>query len=118
MNILYDITTTYSYWKLGTGNPFSGGCCGYDLVAIASDGTVVGRVATKPVGAVDITEAEWNALQAAITAHGEQIVADGEAWLAAQKADENALLVSARSKLVAGIPLSVEEAAIITRGLQ
>lgn len=118
MSIIPGTTTTHSFWKLGDGNIFSGGSIGYDSITTRdSDGETLYQSSCRPAGAVDITEAEYEAIKAAIIADGEQVVADGDAWLAAQKADEDALLVSARAKLVAGTPLSAEEAAIITRGL-
>jgi len=110
-------TTVYTYWKLGSGNPFTGGCCGFDSVTTNSDGVVIGRVLTKPDGAVEISEEEWNDLQQEIVVQGEQIVLDGEAWLHAQKTQEHSLLLSARNKLTQGVPLDPNEATILTGGL-
>lgn len=118
MSMIYDTTTTYTYWKVGTGNPFdAGGYCGFDSVTTAADGTVVGRVQTKPAGADDLTEAQWDALQAQIIADGDQVVVGGDEWLAEQKAEEEATLLGARTNLEAGDPLTAEQASLLTRGL-
>ncbi|HUW00917.1 MAG TPA: hypothetical protein VMW08_01070 [Acidimicrobiales bacterium] len=110
-------TETRTYWKAGDGNPFSGGCIGYDSVWRNSDGVVIASSGGRPPGAVTIPEAEYDTLLAQCIADGNQTVIDGDAWLAGMDAEREALQIAARGKLVSGDPLTAEEAAIITGGL-
>lgn len=116
--MIFDGTTEErSYWKAGSGDPFTGGCIGYDSVWRNSDGQIVFSAGGRPPGAVDIAEAEYDTLLADCITEGEQIITDGNVWLAQQKADQDVTLASARAKLIAGTPLTAEEAALLTGGL-
>jgi hypothetical protein len=118
MNFFPSTTTTFAYWKVGTGNPFDGGgFCGMDSVTTAPDGTIVAQVRTKPSGATDLTEQEWEELQEQIIATGRQVVDNGEQWLAAQRSVEIQRLAAARANLESGTPLTAEQASLLTRGL-
>lgn len=59
-------TSEAIYWKEGTGGPSGGGSCGYDVVyRWINNGQVAFEITTKPVGSVEIDEAEYTALRTA-----------------------------------------------------
>lgn len=67
VNPMPGCTVAATYWKIGDGLPDNGGCCGYDAIYTRiSDGEVAYETRTKPAGASDITEAEYEALRAQI----------------------------------------------------
>jgi len=110
-----DAVETRSYWKVGNGDPFTGGAFGYDCTWTL-DGTVIGTCDTRPAGASNITEADHAALEAAYLATWTAEATGGLAWLDAQLAAEQALRDSAKAKLVSGDPLTAEEATSLAGG--
>ena len=106
-------TEERTYWQEGDGNCLSGGCTGYDSVWTV-DGTISAQAVTRPAGAVTITEAEYDALIAAMVADAEVLIPQQDADLAASQAAHEVLLVSANANLVSGTPLTQAQADAIT----
>jgi hypothetical protein len=106
-----------TYWIVGDGDPIHGNCMGWDSVWKDADDNVVGASVTRPAGAPTVTEGEYDTALAAFNVELTQVADDLPAWFAQQKADHDALATSARAKLVAGDPLTAEEAALLTGGL-
>jgi len=111
-----DAVETRAYWQVGNGDPFTGGAFGYDCTW-TRDGTVIGTCNTRPAGAVDITEADYAALEAAYLTTWDAGAIDGQAWLDGQLAAEQVAKNDAKAALMAGIPLTEAEAKIVTGSL-
>jgi len=96
---------TRSYWKVGNGDPFTGGAYGYDS-EWTLDGTVIGSCSTKPAGADASTDAEWDILDIAYQATWTTEATGGQAWLDAQMATEAAEVQGAADGLKADTTLT------------
>lgn len=107
------IAPTLTYWKLGNGDPYTGGRFGFDSETIV-DGEVVASATYRPDGAVDVTKAEYDALVAAFQTEWDQRAIGGAEYVAAVEAAALALREGAKAKLIAGQPLTAAEAASIT----
>lgn len=96
------------FWKLGSGNPYTGGCCG--RMDVRDDTGVEFECGSWPDGAVEITEAEYEALLDEIASAWVAAAADVEHRLESTMADRRVLFEQVRAKLVAGAPLTPDEA--------
>lgn len=101
--------TTFTYWRLGDGNTFNGGCVGA-WASTEWGGVTIEGGARKPAGAVDITQAEYDAIIAQVSAQLEVEAAAVTAALEASAAELQANFDSAVVKLMAGDPLTQAEA--------
>jgi hypothetical protein len=106
---------THTYWKAGNGDPYNGGRFGFDT-EITEDGDVAATVTYRPAGAIDIAEAEYDALVAAFQAEWDARAVGGQEFVDESVAERDALRNSATAKLVAGTPLTAAEATAITGG--
>jgi len=104
-----------TYWKVLNGDPFDGGAFGHDSTW-ATNGQVHGTQNTSPTGAVAITKVEHDALEATYLTEWANRAVGGQAWLDAQIVSEQTLKDAARTKLIGGLPLTGDEAAIVSGG--
>jgi hypothetical protein len=106
---------TLTYWKLGNGDPYNGGRFGIDSETTL-DGEVVASSTYRPPGAVDITEAAYDALVAAFQTEWDARAIGGQEYVDEKVAERDALRDLGTAKLVAGTPLTPAEATAITGG--
>ena len=94
------------YWR-------SGDLCGIDTQDVDDDGSVRSSVTTRPAGAVDISEQDYQIWQAAKAESLAAFRAERAAMLDDHRSSREALKKSARSKLTKGKPLTEDEAALL-----
>jgi hypothetical protein len=99
-------TTTKSYWRKGDE-------VGCDQTTTDDADLVVCSFKTRPSGATDITEGEFDAAVVAIKQEREDAREARLEALEEHKAEIATLRASARTKLTTGDPLTPEEAAVL-----